>query len=95
MIVRLYYDQFSQERSATFDYGKGERPCIAPASFSPIELALPQFCLPQFELSEVEQKVQLMLDNGLSRSAIAKEIYGSVGGNQVAKIDDIIKKLEL
>lgn len=32
LIVRLYYDQFTQEHSATYDYGRGERPCYAPAN---------------------------------------------------------------
>lgn len=95
LIVRLYFDQFTNERSATFDYGKGERSCVAPAGYSSIELALPQFCLPVLELSDIEQKVQQLLDSGKSRSAIARELYGSVGGNQVAKIDEIIEKLGL
>ena len=45
------------------------------------------------QLSEQESKVAQMLASGESRSAIARELFGYAGGNQLAQVDKIIAKI--
>lgn len=44
-------------------------------------------------LTPEEGKVSFLLANGSSRSAIAREVFGDDGGNQLKKVDKIIEKL--
>lgn len=81
LIVRLYYDQFTNERSTTYDYGKGERPCSLYG-----EPVITQ-------LNEGEQIVSSMLAGGQSRSAIAVKLFGHAGGNQLKEVDRIIERI--
>lgn len=81
LIVRLYYDQFTNERSITYDYGKGERPCSLYG-----EPVITQ-------LNEDEQIVSSMLASGQSRSAIAVRLFGHAGGNQLKEVDKIIERM--
>lgn len=99
LIVRIELE--NGEHKATYDYGRGERPCMLPGKyhFQPalsdnvmeIETIEKQNVITQ--LSNEESRVSEMLLNGDSRSAIARELFGSAGGNQLAKVDKIIAKI--
>ncbi len=97
LIVRLYYSQLKQERRATIDDGNGEIPCYFPPYYGSGSTELVEMVLPDMvtQLSEQESKVAQMLANGDSRSAIARELFGSVGGNQLAQVDKIIAKISM
>lgn len=92
LIVRLYYSQLKKERSSTLDDGNGEIPVHFPPYFGngSAELQAPDMIT---QLSEQEQKVSEMLATGKSRSAIAIQLFGYAGGNQLAQVDRIIAKI--
>lgn len=99
LIVRIEME--NGERKASYDYGRGERPCTLPGKYHSqptssdnvmeIETIEKQSVITQ--LSNEESRVSEMLLNGDSRSAIARELFGSAGGNQLAKVDKIIAKI--
>ncbi len=95
LIVRLYYSQLRQERRATIDDGDGEVPCTFPPYYGAGSTELVTLDMPNLviQLSEQESKVAQMLANGSSRSAIAKELFGHAGGNQLAQVDKIIDRI--
>ena len=95
LIVRLYYSQLRQERRATIDDGNGEQPCYFPPYYGTGSTELVPLEMPDLvtQLSEQELKVSQMLMNGDSRSAIARELFGHAGGNQLAQVDKIIAKM--
>jgi hypothetical protein len=94
LVVRLEYDQLTGQREATVDYGRGKRPCQFPPFYGP-QAAGGEVLLPDFvsQLSGQEQQVSEMLATGESRSAIARRLFGNAGGNQLAKVDEIIKRI--
>lgn len=49
---------------------------------------------PVEELTAEERKVSEMKADGKSRSAIAKQVFGNDGGNQLRKVDGIINQLD-
>lgn len=76
---------------ATYDYGRGERPCLLPGPYEVEQIEEVEFEIRQ--LTTQEQKVSDMLSNGLSRSAIARALFSHAGGNQLAQVDEIIKRI--
>jgi hypothetical protein len=95
LTVRLYFDQITRERSATFDYGRGERPCIVPTN-APILIdeRMNIFELPKFEPEFVtvsnadmqDAKFVELVKNGQSRNNAANEAYGrGYAGNLVER----------
>lgn len=100
LIVRLYFDQFTKERSATFDYGKGERACLIP-SVAP-QLESEQFELPELKVPDLviegnlnskEVKILEMLQKGATNKEIGQEVFGVdyPTGNQLYTINRIRK----
>src|SRR5574341_665610 len=91
LIVRLTIDQITKRRVCTVDFGNGEQECWFP----PLQSSEPEIVLPDLvvRLSPEESKVSELLAQGRSRSAIAREVFGDDGGNQLKKVDKIIEKL--
>lgn len=95
LIVRLEYDQVTKERSSTFDYGKGERPCLVPSDALILnskeiefELKIPDMIIMP---DKIETEVVELFKNGMSPTRIAIEKFGQ-GGNQKKKVDEILVK---
>lgn len=83
IIVRLYFDQITHERSATYDYGRGERACLVPGS-APVVSKGNSFELPELrepdliidkKLSERQLKILELIKQGLSDNEIALEVF--------------------
>lgn len=93
LIVRLWLEE--GERKATYDYGRGERPCVLPGKYEPSQDTTPVIeieAITEIKPTEVEQQVLALHDAGESESAIAAAVFGSKGGPQNAKVRNVLVK---
>lgn len=92
LFIRLWLEGY--ERRATFDYGRGERPCLLPGKFqmgndAPIvEIE----AIGEVKPTEQEQQILDLHDSGESESAIASAVFGSKGGPQNTKVRNVLLK---
>jgi hypothetical protein len=92
LFIRLWLE--GSEHRATFDYGRGERPCLLPGKFAPgltgpvIEVETITEVKPTVE----EQRILNLHDAGESLSSIASAVFGSKGGPQNAKVNNVLVK---
>lgn len=92
LFIRLWLE--GGERKATFDYGRGERPCLLPGKFEPGN-DTPVFeieAIGEVKPNEQEQQILDLHDSGESESAIASAVFGSKGGPQNAKVRNVLLK---
>lgn len=84
IIVRLYFDQITHERNATYDYGRGERACLVPGSTPVMASKSSSFELPELKepdliidkkLSERQLKILELIKRGLSDNEIAFQVF--------------------
>ena len=91
LMVRLTVE--GGERRVTVDYGDGQQPATLPGPFAP-EPALPP-TRPVLELTPpepdpTETQIRELSAQGLSVSAIAREVFNGDGGNQLKKVRAIL-----
>jgi len=92
LFIRLWLE--NSERRATFDYGRGERPCLLPGKYAEaaagpvIEIEAIGEIRPTLE----EQRILDLHAAGESESAIAEAVFGSKGGPQNAKVRNVLTK---
>lgn len=91
-IVRL--SNVNGNRQATIDLGSGETPAVLPGPFTG---SAPQvldhaelLAMGEPEPDETERQVLNLAAAGASKSAIAREVFGADGGNQLRKVTDIL-----
>jgi hypothetical protein len=92
LFIRLWLE--GSEHRATFDYGRGERPCLLPGKYAP-EITGPIIeveTIGERRPSEAEQRILDLHDQGESESAIASAVYGSKGGPQNARVRAVLTK---
>jgi hypothetical protein len=95
LFIRLWQES-TGERKATYDYGRGERPCILPGRFAP-SLGMPVVeveTITEVKPTEQEQDILDRFDKGESESAIARAVLGSKGGPQNARVKNVLVKFD-
>lgn len=77
LIVRLDIDQLTRQRSATVDYGRGERACYFPPFGNPIQSlqVVPDLVLSP-SVHTRETKIITLIQAGATDKEIAQEIFG-------------------
>ena len=99
VIVRLNYNQLTGERSAVvkikYDDHTETIPTILPGEFhNGVWQVESHLELPEPELSEIEQRILSMREEGMSVSAIAEAIFGSKGGHQNNEVKRILSRFK-
>jgi hypothetical protein len=97
VMVRLTINKMTKERKATIDYGEGEIPATLPGPFAgtvPQILESDEFINLEVEPSPTEAFVLNLYEQGESISAIARQVFGSKGGNQNQRVKEILAKYE-
>lgn len=101
VIVRLTINKLTGERKATIDYGDGEVPAVLPGPYR--SASHPQIgerhsiISVEPKPSEQEQAILDLFDQQaeqgeVNKAKISVEVFGSKGGNQYKKIDEILEK---
>ncbi len=92
LFIRLWLE--GGERRATFDYGRGERPCVLPGKFEPVHdtPVIEIEAIGEVKPTTQEQQILDLHDSGESESAIAAVVLGSKGGPQNAKVRNVLIK---
>jgi hypothetical protein len=93
LFIRLLLN--NEQRKATFDYGRGERPCLLPGKYDPphdnqnvVEIE----AITEVKPTEQEQRILDMASNGKSISSIATTVFGSKGGIQNDKVKAVLER---
>jgi len=100
VIVKINYNQVTGERSAIikikYDDHTETIPTILPGEFNgqTWTVSKPSLELPEPELSEIEQRILSMKEEGKSVSAIAEAVFGSKGGNQNNEVKRILSRFK-
>lgn len=92
LFIRLWLE--GSERRATFDYGRGERPCLLPGKFQAGNDApvLEIEAIGEAKPTAQEQQILDLAQDGVSYNEIARQVFGASGGHQVSKIKDVLAK---
>lgn len=94
LIVRIEME--NGERKASYDYGRGERPCLLPGEYSHstpsvVEVEAIEIPTP----TKDEERVLNMLKNNESYRTITKEVYGQVGDYYNRKVEEIAQRYKV
>jgi len=95
LMVRLWVEN-TGERKATFDYGRGERPCLLPGKYAPVQdasvIEVEGIATPK--PTEEEQRILELNAAGESYNEIARQVFGSAGGKQTLAIKNVLAKYD-
>ena len=96
LFVRLWLES-TGERRATYDYGRGERPCVLPGKFANVTEGpvIEIEAITEAKPTEQEQKVLDLKATGASYNEICRQIYGTAGGKQIQLVKDILAKYQV
>lgn len=92
-IVRLAWE--NGQYSAAVDMGNGTQRATLPGPYIQPQAAIGEkraLSLPQASPDEIEQQILDLYDQGIPKTRISMEVFGSKGGHQSKKIQDVIWK---
>lgn len=95
LFIRLWLE--GSERWATFDYGRGERPCLLPGKFAP-EISGPVIeveTIGERKPTEQEQQILDLKASGASYNEICRQVYGAEGGKQIQMVKSVLTKYQV
>lgn len=95
LFIRLWLE--GGERRATFDYGRGERPCSLPGKFA-LEISGPVIeveTIGERRPSEQEQQILDLKATGASYNEICRQVYGDEGGRQIQMVKKVLAKYQV
>lgn len=96
LFIRLWLE--GAERRATFDYGRGERPCLLPGKFAPAIEGGPVIeveSIGERRPSVQEQQILDLKATGASYNEICRQVYGAEGGKQIQMVKNILTKYQV
>jgi hypothetical protein len=95
LFIRLWLES-TGERKATFDYGRGQRPCILPGKFAHVvDTPVVEIeAIAEVKPTEEEQKILELKAAGLSNRDVSQAVWGDGKFGQFynAKIDNVLAK---
>lgn len=94
LFVRLWAE--NGQHQASFDYGRGERPCLLPGKFEQIQEGevIEVSAITEPKPTEQEQQILDLHQTGASFNEIARQVLGSAGGKQTLAIKNVLTKYE-